>query len=185
MEIKSLVISYILFLVALAFVVLPVAILLMLIITKKLTKLCHGEKRWLKVVKIIALLALLIIICSFNGCVVSYFSGNVTIAKDYTTEETVGITSFRGFPIWYDQAAPGIRIGLIPNRIFANWCVWTTVFLLFCCGLYYMKTKSRFMLPVGIILGMGCASMVTFLLLTATDSSIPTHVKTRANTAAE
>jgi len=152
-----------------------VAIWLMFIFTKRLAKVFHGEKRPLKVAKLIALLVLLAILCLFDGCVASYCSGFVTVAKDYTTEETVGITSFQGFPVWFDQAAPGIRIGLIPNRIFANWCVWTTVFMLICFGLYFMRTKSRLVLPAGIILGIGCGSMVVFWVLTATDPSIPVN----------
>ena len=156
-----------------------VGIRLMFVFTKRLAKVSLGEKRPLKVVKLIVLLVLLAILCLFNGCVASYCSGVVTISKDYTTEATVGVTSFKGFPVWFNQAAPGIRIGLIPNRIFANWCVWTTVFMLVCCGLCFMGTKSRFVLPVGIFLGMGCVGMVAFWLLTETDPSIPVHAKIR------
>ena len=174
--------SFIVFLVCMivfAVVAFFVGIRLMFVFTKRLAKVSLGEKRPLKVVKLIVLLVLLAILCLFNGCIASYCSGVVTVAKDYTTEATVGITSFKGFPIWFNQDAPGIRIGLIPNRIFANWCAWTVVFMLICCSLYYMRTKSGFMLPVGIILGIGCSVMVAFLLLTETDPSIPVHAKIR------
>jgi len=156
-----------------------VAMRLMFVITKRLAKVSHGEKRLLKAIKRAALLALLTILCLFCGCVASFCSGYVTVAKDYTTEATVGITSFQGFPIWFNQDAPGIRIGLIPNRIFANGCVWTTIFLFICCGYYFTKTKDRFMILLGIILGAGCVGIVTFLLLTETDPSVPVHVKMR------
>ena len=144
-----------------------VATWLMFVVTKRLANVSHGGKRWLKAIKRTALSALLVMFCSFNGCVASFYSGYVTVAKDYTTEETVGITSFQGFPIWYDQCAPHTRAwtGLILNRIYANWCVWTTVFMLICCRLYFVKTRYRYVLPAGIILGTGCVGVVTFLLL--------------------
>ena len=177
MKMETLAITFIVCILVFIVVALFIAIRLMPVITNRLAKVTHEEKRPLKVAKLIALLTLLAILCLFDGCIASCCSGFVTVAKDYTTEETVGITSFQGFPVWYNQDAPGIRIGLIPNRIFANWCAWTTVFILVCCRLYFVRTKSRFVLPVGIILGIGCVGIVAFLLLTATDPSIPVHVE--------
>ena len=157
-----------------------VAIRLMFVFTKRLAKVSLGEMRPLNVAKLTALLMLLAILCLFNGCVTSCCSGFFPVAKDYTTEATVGITSFCGFPVWFKQAAPGIRAGWIPNRIYANWCVWTTVFMLACCGIYFVRTKSRFALPAGIVICMACAGMSTFWVLTATDSRLPVHAKMRA-----
>ena len=149
------------------------AIRLMPVITNRLAKVALGEKRPLKTAKFIALLALLALFCLFNGCVASCCSGFVTVAKDYTSEATVGVASLKGFPIWFDRDAPWIRIGLIPNRVVANWGVWTTVFMLICCGIYFKRTRSRLVLPAGIVLVIGCAGAATFLVLTAIDWSLP------------
>jgi len=165
-----------------------VAIWLMFVITKRLAKISHGEKRRLETVQSVVLLMLLTMLCSFNGCVTSYCSGFVTVTKDYTTEARIGLRAFgirtlKGFPVWYNESTIGIRAGrnLILERFLANWCVWTTVFMLICCRLYFLRTRSRVMFPAGITLGIGCAGIVAFLLLydfdALDDPFVPTHTR--------
>lgn len=155
-------------------VVLFVATRLMLVITTRFAKAFQVERRLIKVVKIAILWMLLITLCLFNGCVASFLSGAVTIGKDYTQVETVGIISYQGFPIWFNKNAPGISAMSSWHlaRIYANWCVWTTVFLLICCGLYFIKVKRKNVPLFGLILSAGCASVVTFLLCTEVDHAI-------------
>jgi len=155
-----------------------VAVRLMFVITKRLAKVSHEEKTRLKVIKLTVLWTVLTMLCLFNGCVASYCSGIVTVAKDYTQTETVGIISYRGFPVWFQRTAPGLRYMALAfrNRIFANWCVWTTVFLFMCCSLYFKRAKRKSVRLFGLILCIGCAGIVTLLLRTEANTIPPIHV---------
>jgi len=113
---------------------------------------------------------LLITLCSFSGCVTSVFSVFVTVGKDYTQEATVGIISRKGFPIWYTESASGMGMGAgyHPYRWDANCLAWTVFFMVvvvfICYGIHFVKTKRRLIILLGVILGIGCAS-ITYLLL--------------------
>ena len=171
MKIETSVVIFIL----LAIVAFFIAIWLMVVFTKRLAKVFHGEKRPLKAAKLIDMLTLLVILCLFDGCVASFCSEFVTVAKNYSDEATIGVVSYLGFPIWFTRAADGLGFSgrFNPERFNANWCVWATIFLLICCSLYFMKTKRRLALLLGLILGMGCAGIVTFLLLTEANAILP------------
>ena len=142
MKVETSVIFFFL-LVALAFFV---AMLLVFIITKRLDKIFHEKKRLFKGVKLTVLLALLITLCSFNGCVASYCSGLATVSKDYTQKETVGTISYNGFPIWFQKTAPGMRADWHLNRVYASWFIWTIFFMLIVVLIYlrprFVKNKT-------------------------------------------
>jgi hypothetical protein len=146
----------------------------MFVITKRFTKIYQGERSRIKVVKIIGFWTLLIMLSLFNGCIASYFSEAVTIGKDCTQIETVGIISYQGFPIWFHKTAPGISAmtSWYPARVYANWCAWTTVFLLVCCSLCFIKVKCKSMLLLGVFLCTGRAGIMTFLLYTEEDHTV-------------
>ena len=99
-------------------------------------------EKFFKVIKTISSFLLLIMVCSILGCVTSYCSGAITIAKDYTQIDIVGIISYKGFPIWYYEAADGYSImyGWRLERIYANWGVWTIFFMI----IILLIWKSRF-----------------------------------------
>ena len=102
----------------------------------------------LRVVEIV-LWALLAMLCSLGGCLASYCSGVVTVATDCTRRDIEGIISYKGFPIWFYEAADGISImsGWHFARFNANWCVWTVFFIVIVVlvwhGIRCMKRKRK------------------------------------------
>jgi hypothetical protein len=61
-----------------------------------------------------------------------HFSTVVVMSQDSSQEDTVGIISREGFPIWFVETAPGYSVvdGLHQNRLFANLLVWAAVLIL-------------------------------------------------------
>jgi len=98
-------------------------------------------KRPLSVIRLIVIWVLLTMLCSVCGCVASFFSARLTVAKDYTEEATVGVISYRGFPVWFSEVADGMRGFFYGGRFTANWAVWTAFFVLICCGLRFAFSK--------------------------------------------
>lgn len=94
-------------------------------------------------VKLVIVWALLMMLCLFLGYIASLYSLQVVMSKDYTQEETIGIISHKGFPIWYHAWAPGGRVfgDFHPIRLIANWGVWTAFFLLIGYGLRCLFAK--------------------------------------------
>ena len=109
----------------------------------------HGKAQMTKAVKTIAVGILLAALCSFCGCVASLLSGSVVVGKDYTQEETVGVISYFGFPVWFAKGASGTGYGgsHYPERWRANCRVWTVFFMcaavLTATGLGVMKRKRK------------------------------------------
>ena len=102
--------------------------------------------RWVK--KII--LGILLIISFFiSGCVASLFSGFITSDIDYTTEATVGITYYKGFPVWFKETASGMGSysGFHLPRFQLNCLVWVYIFifitLCFIIWRYFSKKRNR------------------------------------------
>ena len=108
-----------------------------------LEKVTHGRGRLTSVVKPVAVWLLATMLCLFSGCVTSYCTGFITIAKDYSQEATVGVISYKGFPVWFCEAASGISAisGWHPERVYINWYVWTIIFVIICCRLRFVKVK--------------------------------------------
>jgi len=100
-------------------------------------------KRPQNMAKRLAAWTLLTILCLFGGCVASHFSAFVTVGKDYADEATVGVVSYRGFPVWYYEAADGMRGHLHDGRANVNWCAWTAVFMLICYGLRFAFAERK------------------------------------------
>ena len=105
----------------------------------------RGKERLASAVKLIIVWVLLVVTCSFCGLVASFFSVCVTVAKGYTEQATVGIISYKGFPVWFTMAADGMGFAGRFNfgRFQANWTVWALFFTLVCCGLRIALRKSR------------------------------------------
>lgn len=60
--------------------------------------------------------------------VISYFSEWITMRIDESTEATVGVTRFKGFPVWFYEQASGISImsGWHLERFIWNTTAWFT-----------------------------------------------------------
>ena len=84
----------------------------------------------IRTVRVTVLWGLRVAFCSFCGCVASFFSVFVTVGEDYTQEETVGVISRKGFPVWFTETADGIRSGFHDDRFGVNCHVWTVFFIL-------------------------------------------------------
>jgi len=82
-------------------------------------------------------------LCLFGGCVASFLSAGITVAKDYTDVATVGVVSYIGFPVWFTMAADGMGGHFYSGRFNTNWMVWTAFFVLVCCGLRFAFSKRK------------------------------------------
>jgi len=75
------------------------------------------------------------IICAvLLGPVASYFSGLIKIASSDAELQTIGLISYRGFPIWFYEQAPGLSImsGWHFDRLYWNTAAWiVSLFFLF------------------------------------------------------
>ncbi len=77
--------------------------------------------------------AIVIMGALLGACVVSYFSGFISVHEDVSTKETVGITHFNGFPIWFYEQAPGISVFSAWHfeRFMWNTVLWAVLFSVF------------------------------------------------------
>ena len=99
-------------------------------IVKGLNMTVQGKSFW-GVLKFFSQWVLLTVFCSFSGCITSYCSGFFTVATDYTRKDIEGVILYKGFPVWFYEAADGISImsGWHFERFNVNWCVWTVFFM--------------------------------------------------------
>ena len=83
---------------------------------------------------IIASRALQVLLCLSLGITASFFSASVTVGEDRSQIETVGVISYRGFPLWYKESS---EVGIFyPARFKINWYIWTAFFLIICYGIH-------------------------------------------------
>ena len=145
--------------------VLASMILLWAFATLKALDMTQHEKRPLaRMVKLAVMWTLLVILCTFSGCVTSFCSGLVIVTHNHAQNETAEMVLHRGFPVWFSDMPD--EIGFIddwqPNRVFANWCAWTVILVLICCGLRVVKMNHTFrvkraLVALGLIFVIGCA----------------------------
>ena len=90
-----------------------------------------------------------------GACVVSYFSGFITVHEDVSTEATVGITHFNGFPIWFYEQAPGISVFSAWHfeRFMWNTVLWAVLFSVFIFWIIYKFVNNKFRIFVYLDLG--------------------------------
>jgi len=67
----------------------------------------------------------------FTALVTAYFSAAIVMGKNLSEEATVGIITYRGFPVWFLSEAPGISImsSWHFNRFLINIFIWFLIFL--------------------------------------------------------
>jgi len=89
-------------------------------------------KNWTHRVNFFLLWILFLISCCVGGCVVSWSTGFITIAIDYTRKDIEGIVYYKGFPVWFIKAASGISFmsSWNINRFMTNCFIWFLFFIL-------------------------------------------------------
>jgi hypothetical protein len=78
------------------------------------------------------------------GPVLCFLSGWIEMGQDFSQEDTVGVITRTGFPVWYKEYAPGFSVvdGMHFDRLDINTGIWTvTVFVLALLALW--KTRPR------------------------------------------
>jgi len=107
------------------------------------------KERLVKTIKRVVMWGSLIALCSFGGCVASLLSGSVIAEKDYTQEETIGVVSYFGYPVWYAKGASGMGYAgsFIPERWRLNCLIWTVclmgITVLIATGVWLIKRKQK------------------------------------------
>ncbi len=61
--------------------------------------------------------------------VLSFFTAYVVMGHDSSQADTVGDIRLQGFPIWFQESAPGYGIGdgWHPERFWSNTAIWAVV----------------------------------------------------------
>jgi len=77
--------------------------------------------------------------------VISYLTGYITMRIDTSTEATVGVTCFKGFPVWFYEQAAGISLigGWHPQRFILNTVSWFSFFLIVFWIVAVSRNKKR------------------------------------------
>jgi len=107
------------------------------------------KEQLVKTIKSIVMWGLPIALCSFGGCVASLLSGSVIAEKDYTQEETIGVVSYFGYPVWYAKGASGMGYSesFIPERWKLNCLIWTVFLMsitaLIATGVWVIKRRQK------------------------------------------
>ena len=62
--------------------------------------------------------------------VLSFFTAYVVAGHDPSQADTVGDIRLQGFPIWFQESAPGysVAVGWHPERFLLNTLVWAVLF---------------------------------------------------------
>ncbi len=61
--------------------------------------------------------------------VISFFTAYVVMGHDSSQADTVGDIRLQGFPIWFQESAPGYSVGAgwHPERFWSNTALWALV----------------------------------------------------------
>jgi hypothetical protein len=61
--------------------------------------------------------------------VISFFTAYVVVGHDPSQADTVGDIRLQGFPIWFQESAPGYSVaaGWHPERFWSNTALWALV----------------------------------------------------------
>lgn len=73
--------------------------------------------------------AVLIAVAVVAAPILSYFTAYVVMGHDSSQVDTVGDIRFQGFPIWFQESAPGYSVGdgWHPERFWSNTAIWAVV----------------------------------------------------------
>jgi hypothetical protein len=77
--------------------------------------------------------------------VVGYLSGFIPVWFDSSTRETVGVTTYKGFPIPFYRSADGISImgGWMPTNFTLNLATWAILLPAISLYIYERRTKKK------------------------------------------
>ena len=80
--------------------------------------------------------------------VLSFFTAYVVMGHDPSQADTVGDIRLQGFPIWFQESAPGYGVGdgWHPERFWSNTCIWAVVLVaivLISTQLLTRKTRNQ------------------------------------------
>jgi len=77
--------------------------------------------------------------------VITHLSAFIVVGHDHSEEATVGIITFRGFPVWFIEQAPGISImsSWHFDRFQINLGVWFAILLLTATAIHIMIRRRK------------------------------------------
>ena len=91
-------------------------------------------------------LGLLYVVCiPVLALIAAYLSGFIVVGKDYSEEDTVGMITLRGFPVWFLGTATGISImsSWHIDRFGINFGIWFLVLLCVGIATHVLIKKKR------------------------------------------